>query len=160
MTPNMQMEQFSLAYVRAVAAAGGYQVTRPEPDIDSVDGVLMSGLGRRPRIDFQAKATSQDLLQSGTIHFPLPIKNYDDLRAETRTPRMLIVMRGPGEDTDWLSQTDAELCLYHCAYWLSLAGRPSVQNTSSVTVHIPTANIFDRAQLDGLMNRANEGSPL
>lgn len=42
MTVNMQMEQFSLAYIRAVAARGGYQVTRPEPDLDSVDGILMS----------------------------------------------------------------------------------------------------------------------
>ena len=36
MTPNMQMEQRSLVVVRAVAADAGYQVVRPEPDVDSV----------------------------------------------------------------------------------------------------------------------------
>ena len=37
MTPEQQMEQFSLAYVRAVAAAARIKVDRPEVDDDSVD---------------------------------------------------------------------------------------------------------------------------
>ena len=157
MTPNLQMEQFSLAYVRAVAAGAGYQVIRPEADVDSVDGVLMSGFGRRPRIDFQAKATSQDLLRADGIHFPLPVKNYEDLR-EVIVPRVLIVLLMPGDDTDWLTQTGNELCLHHCAYWLSLKGMGGVSNTSSITVTIPTANIFNRAQLNTLMTRVSNGS--
>ena len=160
MTPNLRMEQLSMSYVRAVASGAGYQVSRPEPDVDSVDGVLMASFGQRPRIDSQAKATYQNVLLGGVIHFPLPVKNYDDLRADTRTPRILIVMLMPGDDMDWLTQSDRELCLRHCCYWLSLAGRPSVQNTSSVTVQIPTANMFNRAQLDDLMAKANAGSPL
>ena len=55
MTPAKQMEQISLTYVRAVASQAGYQVTIPESDNDSVDGVLMAQFGRRPRIEFQAK---------------------------------------------------------------------------------------------------------
>ena len=160
MTPQMRMEQFSLAYVRAVVSVAGYQVGRPEPDVDSVDGVLLASFGRRPRIDFQAKATSQALLRNGVIHFPLPVKNYDDLRADTRTPRLLIVLLIPGDDSDWLTQTDDELCLRRCAYWFSLAGRPAVTNVRTVTVQIPIANMFDRTQLDSLMSRANAGSPL
>ena len=46
MTLNLQMEQFSLAYIRAVAASAGYQMVRPEIDIDSVDGILMRILAR------------------------------------------------------------------------------------------------------------------
>ena len=42
MTPNLKMEQRSLAVIRAVAADAGYQVVTPEPDVDSVDGVLMA----------------------------------------------------------------------------------------------------------------------
>lgn len=61
MMPNVQMEQLSLVHIRAVAADGGCQVTRPEVDDDSVDGVLMASFGRRPRIDFQAKATTQNV---------------------------------------------------------------------------------------------------
>ena len=73
MTPNLQMEQLSLAYVRAVAAGAGYQVSIPNPDVDSVDGVLASSMGRRPRIEFQAKLAvgltatlAQFLLESHT----------------------------------------------------------------------------------------------
>ena len=79
MTPNLQMERLSLAYVRAVAANAAYQVMIPEVDDDSVDGVLIARSRGRPRIDFQAKATTQDVQTGSDIHYPLPIKNYDDL---------------------------------------------------------------------------------
>lgn len=160
MTVNMQMEQFSLAYIRAVAARGGYQVARPEPDIDSVDGILMSSAERRARIEFQAKATSQDVLRDENVHFPLPLKNYDDLREDTLTPRILIVVLMPRETERWLTQTRDELCLRHCGYWLSLEGRPAVLNTTSVTVTVPASNIFDSSQLHDLMTKADSGSPL
>lgn len=160
MTMNMQMEQFSLAYIRAVAARGGYQVTRPEPDIDSVDGVLMSSERQRARIEFQAKATSRDVLRDENVHLPLPMKNYDDLRADLLTPRILIVVLMPRETESWLTQTRDELCLRHCGYWLSLEGLPAVPNTTNVTVPVPTSNVFDSSQLRDLMTKADIGSPL
>ena len=160
MTPNLQMEQRSLVVVRAVAAEAGFQVVRPEPDVDSVDGVLMASFGRRPRIEFQAKATSRRLLRADGIHFPLPVKNYDELRIGSWIPRILIVVLMPDESETWLSQTDDELCMNSSVYWLSPSGMPERPNIASVTVVIPTANVFDRAQLDALMIRAEAGSPL
>ena len=160
MTRNQQMEQFSLVHIRAVAAEVGYQVTRPEPDTDSVDGVLMAGFGQRPRIEFQAKATAQDILRDGNLHFPLPLKNYNELRADTRMPRILIVVLMPQEKHQWVSQTEDELCLRRCAYWLSLEGWLPVPNTSSVSIKIPTTNVFGRTQLCDLMTKANAGRPL
>ena len=50
MNLNEQKEQFSLAYIRAVAAQAGYQITKPELDNDSVDGTLIADCGRRPRL--------------------------------------------------------------------------------------------------------------
>lgn len=160
MTPNQQMEQFSLAYIRAVAANAGCQVTRPEVDTDSVDGVLMTSFGRRPRIDFQAKSTSQDVLSGNSLHFPLSVKNYEELRADTRTPRILIVLLMPQETDEWTNQTHQEFCLRHCAYWLCLEGREATQNTSSVTIEIPTANMFSTTQLETLMQKAERGESL
>ena len=92
-----------------------------------------------------------------SIHFPLPVKNYEELRVESWVPRILIVMLMPKINAQWLSQTTKALCLYHCAYWLSLRNMPAQPNTSSVTVRIPTANRFDRSELDDLMNKANDG---
>ena len=162
MTPNIRMSRFSIAYIRAVAAVGGYGVleTGADEDLDSVDGKLLSFAGTRPQIDFQAKATTRHALGDGGIHFPLPIKNYDDLRADTRTPRILIVLLVPPDRNDWLTQSADELCLRRCAYWLSLEGKDAVSNSSSVTVTVPAANVFGRKQLEYLMNRAAAGEAL
>ncbi len=162
MTPNIRMSRFSIAYIRAIAAVSGYSVleTSSDEDLDSVDGKLVSFTGTRPQIDFQAKATSQQALRNDGIHFPLPIKNYDDLRAETRTPRILIVLLMPPDGDDWLTQSIDKLCLRRCAYWLSLEGRGAVPNSDRITVTIPAANVFGKEQLDYLMNRAAAGESL
>ena len=158
--PNLQMEQLSLAYVRAVAANVGYQVTRPAIDNDSIDGILMARFGRRPEIHFQAKATTQSILQGGTISFPLPIKNYNELIPPTKNPRILIILLMPREQSDWLRQTTNELCLRRCAYWISLEGWPSSSNKSTVTIPIPVQNVFDCDQLIDLMQKTERGDTL
>ena len=160
MTPSLQMEQRSLVVVRAVAADAGYQVVRPEPDDDSVDGILMARFGRRPRIEFQAKATARNMVRGDSLHFPLPVKNYDELRLASWTPRILVVALMPDETEPWLLQTDEEFCLHSSAYWTSIADMPPVSNTATVTVQIPTANVFNRAQLEAMMNRAEAGGSL
>ena len=157
---NTRKERFSLAYVGAVAACAGYDIIEPRVDRDSVDGILISDFGLRPRIDFQAKATARDIARDGNVAYPLPVKNYDDLRADTRNPRILIVVLIPDHEDEWLRQSNDELCLRHCGYWLSLAGRPSVANTGSVTVHIPLSNVFGITQLADLMGRAELGETL
>ena len=157
---NTQKERFSLAYINAVATQAGYQMVEPSVDRDSVDGVLMGDSGRRPRIEFQAKATSRDLIRGERVSFPLSIKNYDDLRADVQTPRILIVVLMPDNETEWLAQTDEELCLRCCGYWLSLADRPPVVNSDNVTVHIPLANVFSSSQIADLMGKAERGETL
>ena len=151
MDRNIQMEQASLAYIRAVAAHAGFQVTRPEVDDDSVDGTLISAREARPRVDFQAKATSRSPRREGEIRFELPIKNYDDRRVSAIVPRILIVVLMPPEIADWLSQSAEQLCLQGCAYWLSLADRPDVSNKATVTVRIPVENQFDTVGLTRIM---------
>lgn len=160
MTPNMQMEQLSMAYIRAVAADAGCQVAVPVPDVDGIDGVIMATHGRRPRIDFQAKATYQDVLRDDGVHFRLPVHNYNQLRAVTRTPRILIVLLMPEDGSEWLHQSAEELCLRHCAYWLSLEGSGTTSNEANVTVHLPATNVFDSQQLNQLMQRSERGDTL
>ena len=43
---NEQKQQFSLAYIRVIAADVGCKVTVPESDTDSIDDVLMASFGR------------------------------------------------------------------------------------------------------------------
>ena len=155
---NIRKERFSLAYIRAVAAHAGFYTDEPQVDRSSIDGVLRADFGRGPRIEFQAKATSQDIRREDHLALPLPIGNYKDLAHDSMIPRILVVVLMPQEQAQWLSQTSDELCLRHCAYWLSLKGQPSIENTTSVTVHIPVANVFGSEQLAVLMGKVERGS--
>ena len=154
---NLRKERLSLAYIRTVAARAGYELSETRIDIDSVDGCLSSTEGTRPKIEFQAKATAQDVLAEGHIAFGLPMKNYEDLRSVTLVPRILVVVVLPNNPEEWLSITECELSLRKCGYWLSLRGHPSVENTSNVTVRLPRSQIFDVDQLSALMLRAGKG---
>ncbi len=160
MDPNLQKSRFSLAYIEAVAAQTGFHVEEVKVDRDSIDGTLMADFGKRPRIEFQAKATAQDVINEDHIHFPLPAKNYRDLIEETINPRILIVAVVPTEVNLWVNQTQDELCMRHSAYWLSLAGKPPSSNKTSVTVRLPLANMFNRGQLVDLMRNAERRGEL
>lgn len=151
------MERFSLAYIAAVAAKAGFEFVESQDDYDSIDGTLRASFGRRPRIDFQAKATSRDVLRADRVTFSLSRKNYDQLRIETITPRLLIVVLMPGAEENWLGRSEEELILRHCGYWVSLRGQPLVDNETSVTVDLPRAQRFNVDQLSGLMARAESG---
>ena len=160
MAPNEQKARFSLSYIEAVASHAGLQVVETKVDHDSIDGVLIADFGQRPRIEFQAKATTRDVIRDSRIHFPLTVKNYDDLRIEAINPRVLIVLIMPKETHQWINQTGDELCLRHCAYWLSVKGEPATVNTHSITVQVPMTNVFDSNQLIGMMRRTESRGEL
>lgn len=104
MLPNEQKQQFSFAYLRAIASAAGYGVSRPEIDDDSVDLTFAArGVGgaiRSPRLDAQVKCTAKPLRNDVDPSLSLPCKNYNDLRdPNLQAPRILIVMYVPGGAT-------------------------------------------------------------
>ena len=111
MDQNQQKARFSIAYVEAVASLAGFHASEIKVDQDSVDGVLYGDFGRRPRIEFQAKATARDVVRENRIHLPLSVKNYNDLRIEAINPRILIVLIMPRETQQWVNQTDDEFCM-------------------------------------------------
>lgn len=79
-------------------------------------------------------------------------KNYDDLRGEGfLVPRILVVVTVPVAAQEWLSQSEEEMILRHCGYWVSLREAPATENTHSVTVDIPRRNVFDVEALRRLM---------
>ena len=154
---NDQKEQFSLAYVRAVAACAGYKIEIPSsPDRNSVDGRLFSDA---EIIEFQVKATSQNIERDGIVRFPLPVKNHEDLRnPDAMALRLLVVVQLPDDPDAWLNQTPERLCLIGSGVWLTLKGEPATSNVDNLTVQIPASNRFDREGLTELMRRARERS--
>lgn len=154
-----QKEGLSLAYVKALAARAGFSTAVPEPDRDSVDVRIMAGGPRRPALDLQLKATV-DLAepQDGFRPFRLRIKNYNDLRVETQTPRLLVVLDLPHDEAQWMTVTGEELILRRRAYWMSLQqGHEEVVSRETITVRIPEGNVFDVATLQTLMERSRSG---
>ena len=154
-----QKEGLSLAYVRALAARAGLSTSVPEPDRDSVDLRIMAHGPRRPALDLQLKATT-DLPErrSGFLPFRLSIKNYGDLCVETQTPRLLVRLELPKDESRWMTVTPEELILRRRAYWLSLQqGHQGQTHQQTVTVHVPEANVFDVEALKNLMERSRRG---
>jgi hypothetical protein len=159
---SQQKEQLSNVYLQAVTTVAGYSLYRPSVDDDSVDwGIAAKGVMgriRAPRLELQLKSTSRDLLDDKYLRYPLKLKNYDDLRLlDFAIPRILIVLVLPENLADWLQQSEEELCLRYCAYWVSLRGMPETPNTTTVTISLPRSNQFTATALQSIMQRIGQG---
>ena len=153
---NIRKEHLSRAYIQAVAAQSDVKIGNWSYDSHSVDGTLRWEDGRRPMIDFQAKASSRDVVRGDTIHFPLDVKNYEELRPDDLpTPIILVVVLMPNDPAEWLTLSDEQLCMRSSGYFRSLAGMPRTDNRQTRTVEIPRQNVFDRDHLIDLMERAD-----
>ena len=75
-------------------------------------------------------------------------------------PLLLIILLVPEKVEDWLQQSETELCLKRCAYWVSLRGQPESNNQTTVTVYIPRTNIFSVDALQTLMQRIANGETI
>jgi Domain of unknown function (DUF4365) len=166
-TENEQKQQLSVAYVHAVAARAGYACQVKIPDLESVD-VQISASGRvhatsvvgSPRLEFQLKASSVLRLEREYVSFPLPRKNYDDLRAESLVPKLLVVLTLPKDPGEWLDVDEERMIVKRSAYWASLVGNPSTSNTTKVSVRMPRSQRFTVDQLQDLMKRGSRQEPL
>lgn len=86
--PNQQslkMEDMSEAYLRALCAANGYNVTRGGHDNDGYD-VMIDCKGKvaedsivySPKVEVQLKSSYSKIVENedGSITYPLEVKNY------------------------------------------------------------------------------------
>lgn len=168
LTDNQVKEQLSIAYVNAVAAMCNFSCEFTRIDLDSIDvtvkcnGFLATdSIIRSPEIQIQLKATENMTINSDSNYpFPLTIKNYDDLRGNTLTPRLLVVLNLPTGKVNWLSHSVNDIILRNCSYWLNLKGHDSSTNTTNVTVHLPSTNIFSPTSLQNLMLKVSRQETL
>jgi hypothetical protein len=158
---SQQKEQFSITYIRAVTSVAGYSLYRPEVDDDSIDlGIVArGGVGTvsSPRLELQLKCTAKNIIDKKYIRYPLNLKNYNDLKVHPLVPRILVVVLVPKNLADWLKQTEEELCLRYCAYWISLRGMPETENATNVTIEIPRSNQFTVEALQAIIQRISFG---
>ena len=95
------------------------------------------------------------------LRYDLEAKAYEDLRdPNVRSPRILVLVVVPGDEVQWLGQSDDHLLIRHCAYWLSLVGRPPTTAKKTVRVAVPRANVFSVPALQGIVQRVQRGEVL
>ena len=157
MHQSRAQEQFSFAYITAVASQARIQVELRRLDDDGIDGILISDEGTEPRIEFQAKSTYSDIERTDKISYPLKVGAYNRLIKETTTPRILIVMIVPSCPNDWLDQDQERLVTHRCAYWANLRGQSPTTNKGTKTITVPKTQIFSPDKLRYLIQRADTG---
>jgi len=160
MEKNTQKEEFSYAYIYAITSAAGYALQRTHTPLEQIGidliitGDRSPGILRLPQLLVQVKCTSRNLMDDNYLRYPLKVKNYEELRRPNEDPPIvLVVVVVPDEPDDWLQQSQNELCLKYCGYWISLAGQPATANDQTVTVRIPRQNLFGVQSLTNMMQR-------
>lgn len=164
--PTLQQEEFSRAYVAAIASAAGYSVERRSVDVDHVDlSIHQRGtdvfVPLIAQLEVQLKCTYAHSPQNGTLSYPLDISAYNKLRKKhIHYRRILVVVHVPRDVTQWVAIDDGLIMLRHCAYWLSLCDLPEVNNETSCTVKIPTQQRFTVNSLKLMMATLANGGYL
>jgi Domain of unknown function (DUF4365) len=161
MTRGHRQEALSRAYVHAVAAQAGVLTSRPDPDygIDlCLRGVEVRGnryLDSGIQIDLQLKSTTRAKVTKSAVAYDLDVEGYDILReSDPSCLRYLVVLVLPADESQWFCQTSEELVIRHCAYWLSLEGRPAKTAKRTVRVSIPLANVLSVEAVQDLLQQA------
>ena len=155
---NHRQEALCRAYLQAIAGRCGMSSSVPYPDygIDlSLHDIEVRGNWRNEsgyRLDIQAKSTTAANADSTLIRYELRVKDYEQLRDPAAgCPRLLVVLVLPEEESEWLAQSEDQLLLRRCAYWLSLRGFGPTTNRRTVRVLIPRANVFSVEALQNLV---------
>ena len=168
MDENEQKQQFSFAYLHAVASAAGYACQTPAVDDDSVDRVIVArgwvdehSVHYSPKIDVQMKSLTRSPLARDEPFFSYPLrkKNYEELRQEEpMVPRILVVLLLPEVPRDWVSQGAKRMLVRYAAYYLSLCGMPERKDVKyKVSVNVPRKNLLSVKNLRRLMVKASRG---
>ena len=169
MTEQLMMEQMSKAFAKAVAAHAG--LIMREYTIDyGIDGRFSDVRYDQKRnrysengfgIDFQIKATTNLIINSGRIVYDLEVKNYLDLiETDIGTPRILIVYSMPKEREQWITVTENETVLKKCAWWCTLKGHEDTDNKSKIRIEIPEKQLLTTNELQRLIQCVREGAEL
>ena len=161
-----RMEMLQDSYLRAVAAAAGCQLAKPDPD-DGIDWILTHS-STRHTADCQVDLKVQ--LKSTSQIDPNPKNGHVAVRVERRrfemlalspviNPRILVAMIVPRSVEFWIKSSHDYLSLRHCAYWINLEGYEA-GGAEEVTVSVPTSNIFDDVSLCLMMKHLGVGGKL
>jgi Domain of unknown function (DUF4365) len=167
---NSRKEAFSYAYIDCIAATAGYACEVKGRIIDNagidltieVPGEILLCLS--PKFDAQVKCTSANCIRGDYIHFNLEVKNYARLiHPKSIVPQILVVVLVHQDINEWIkvsAEDSNSTILRASAYWISLKGRESTENTSTVTIKIPLTHRLSPEVLKEIMRKIAQGEEL
>jgi hypothetical protein len=165
MTRQHRQDALARAYVHALAALAGVVWSRPQADYEidlslrSVELHEGSLDDASWQIDLQIRSTTLANVTSSEVNYDLDVEMYDKLRRRGGCPRLLVVYIMPEDESEWLEQSLHQLCLRHCAYWLSLEGAAPSSSSGKIRVFLSLTNVFSVEAIRTLLQQAKKRTP-
>lgn len=153
---NISKEWVSLAFVRALCAQAGLNITQAwewDDGLDLTIGCAKAGFAgvrvRNISYHLQVKSTADWRITNGRISYRFKeVEKYNELIQESAAPQHLVVYTLPPVRWQWVQSYGTCAVFNHCAYFLSFAGEKLVKDGSaSKTIQIPTSNRLTAGEL-------------
>lgn len=167
-----KMEDMSRAYLQAICAKNGYDISTSQHDNDCVDCTIQccgfpvddtECRWHSPKIDVQLKASyaGAQILENGDVQYDIPSRNYNYL-VDTRRyiPYILILLVMNREENLWLNHSMEGLTITKCAYWTCLKGQEPTENHNTKRIVIPGTNVLTPNSLQELMIKVSKDQAL
>ncbi|WP_431234802.1 DUF4365 domain-containing protein [Mycolicibacterium psychrotolerans] len=156
------MEKLQDAYLGAIAAAAGCELSKPEPD-PSLDWTIghkskKHTRARTAKIDVALKCTYQTG-PGDNGEFSFTIKNdHLGVLAEPLLyyPRLLLVMVVPKDVDAWVWSRSNWMIMRHSMYWVNLRG-VSASGKERTNVRVPYKQRFDAPELCRILHLVGSG---
>ncbi|MFD3995450.1 DUF4365 domain-containing protein [Streptomyces sp. NPDC058583] len=149
-----QQEQFSLAYLSAVATHAGVTIAHWNVDKDGVDATIKrKGIS----VDLQMKCTFvPTVVQGGDAYaFDLDMRTYNLLRDRERTSAGFLALVVVPPDLDsWLAHQEQALLMNCAGYYARIQDLPAVTNEATTRILLPKKQRIDQAGVDDIFNYA------
>jgi len=161
---NNHQGWYGECFVRVLAAAAGYAVSKPDPDLFGVD-LYICGTDEvgddYPLLGIQVKSWSVPKARDGSWHYRgLSEKQFNALAGTRRTiPRLLALVVVPSNVSGFTAADEDLLRLSHAAYWMSLRDKERIAEPSErkVPLMIPRRNLLTVETLTWLCARSATG---
>jgi hypothetical protein len=159
-------EEFSYAYIHAIAAGAGCSCqVAPRPlDNSGIDMTLHAngkkGSYKARPLYLQVKSSYQNRYLNRTDYInyaDLDFRDYNSLASDETyaNPYIFVLILVPQNQAEWVSQSEKELCLRYSAYWLSLKGETPI--TKNKGIKIPISQKLTVNALQDIMERIRQG---
>jgi hypothetical protein len=159
------MEKLQDAYLGAIAAAAGCEVSKPEPD-PSLDWTIGHKSKkhthvRTAKIDVALKSTHQTAPDdNGEFSFTIKNEHLEVLAEEALYyPRLLVVMLLPKDVDSWVWSRTNWMIMRHSMYWANLRGIQATGQTRT-NVRVPYKQRLDAPELCRILHHVGSGGAL